>query len=74
MENESGNRVRDVSGEVGEIYTGPDNEYAVPEDGEDENAYREYTTGWMQISKTERIRVRYTRISHTMCVWKKVLE
>ena len=34
----------------------------------------EYNIGWLQVSKTERIKVVYKRISHSSCAWKKVPE
>jgi len=32
----------------------------------------EYNIGWLQVSKTKRIKVVYERISHSACTWQKV--
>ena len=34
----------------------------------------EYNIGWLQVSRTERVKVMYKRISHSSCAWQEVPE
>ncbi|MDP1892083.1 MAG: hypothetical protein Q8K55_14410 [Gemmatimonadaceae bacterium] len=57
------NEQSQATGKVGEVYAKPTGNTIAEE--------TEYTIGWYQTSKDLRVKVKYTRVSHSMCVWKR---
>ncbi len=59
-------------GSIDHVYKTPQGISVVPEESNGEDMYKEGTIGWYQKKLNERVKVKYTRISHTMCAWKEV--
>ena len=66
------NKVQGVRGEIGEIYTTSNGFIRVDDVVADDlvtNGIPAGTSGWRQVSESERVSVLRKQLSHSMCYW-----